>query len=67
MEGINELTISNAAYLSSWKGNVEIEIPFDSEEFDQKLLSLSNKSTKHNNGSNDSASSEYKERWKVRW
>lgn len=33
-DGIYELTISNAAYLSEWTGNSEIRIPFRSEQFD---------------------------------
>ena len=37
-DGINELTISNAAYLSQWKGNKRIAIPFDCDEFDKLLF-----------------------------
>lgn len=36
-DGICELTISNAAYLSEWTGNSEIFLPFDGEEFDRLL------------------------------
>lgn len=36
-DGIYELTISNAAYLSEWTGNAEIIIPFDSAQFDVLL------------------------------
>lgn len=36
-DGIYELTISNAAYLSEWTGNAEIPIPFDSKQFDSLL------------------------------
>lgn len=36
-DGICELTISNAAYLSEWTGNTEISIPFDLNKFDSLL------------------------------
>lgn len=36
-DGIYELTISNAAYLSRWKGNKRITLPFDCDEFDRLL------------------------------
>ena len=36
-EGINELTLSNAAYLSQWKGNETVRLPFDTGEFDALL------------------------------
>ena len=66
-EGINELSISNAAYLSSWNGNREIQLPFDEAEFDSKLRLLADKdSLKGNNKSVQSAGG-YKKRWQVRW
>ncbi len=67
VEGINELTISNAAYLSSWKNNSEIELPFDTDEFDQYLDQLA-KSSKYNiKESNAKLSNNYSNRWKVNW
>ena len=36
-EGINGLSISNAAHLSEWTGNSEISIPNDGEEFYREL------------------------------
>ena len=50
-EGINELTISNAAYLSSWCGSKEIELPFDTELFD-KMLGERIASSKYKGGEN---------------
>jgi len=67
IDGINELMISNAAYLSSWKGNVEIRIPFDYDEFDKDLLSQIDTTIKHSETSKNKTSTGYKERWKVRW
>ena len=66
-DGINELMISNAAYLSSWKGNAEIKIPFDCDEFDKGLLSQIDTTKKHSEISKSNTGSGYKERWKVRW
>lgn len=33
-DGINELMLSNAAYMSQWKNNEEISLPLDAAEFD---------------------------------
>ncbi len=67
VEGINELTISNAAYLSQWKGNIPVEIPFNGEEFDM-LLEAKKQNNKSNGGKTQSEfSKEYNTRWNVRW
>ncbi len=66
-DGIYELTLSNAAYLSSWKGNAEIALPFDCDEFDKHLSELVKTSTKHSAGEEQSESTGYRERWQVRW
>lgn len=66
-DGINELTISNAAYLSAWNNGKEIDIPFDTKEFD-KLLSVRIKNSTHNKSVSKTLSSEgYSARWDVRW
>ena len=36
-EGINGLTISNAAFLSSWLGGKEVELPFDEDLYYELL------------------------------
>lgn len=41
-DGIYELTISNAAYLSQWNGNKRITLPFDCDEFDRLLAKRRN-------------------------
>lgn len=66
-EGINELTLSNAAYLSDWKGNVEITLPFDADEFDKRLKELSSNSHYQSGEAKDITSVEYKKRWAVNW
>ncbi len=66
VEGINELTISNAAYLSAWKGNIPVSIPFDSTEFD---ILLEEHKTKHTDKAvkRDTEVNGYLPRWQVTW
>lgn len=65
-EGIFELTLSNAAYLSSWKGNCEIKLPFDTAEFDEFLHRLA-QNTEGRSGSTSSNTTGYHDRWRVQW
>ena len=66
-DGIYELTISNAAYLSSWLGNKEVKLPFDTAEFDC-LLEEHAKESKCVITENKKAPSDiYKDRWQVNW
>lgn len=66
-DGIFELTLSNAAYLSSWKNNCEIKLPFDDAEFEKKLLELSKFKKVKSDIKETNDFSTYKERWQVRW
>lgn len=67
-EGIRELMISNAAYLSSWKGNKEIVLPFDAAEYDALLAEKQAGSVWRDEMVQEAGeSTEYKERWKVIW
>lgn len=69
-DGINSLIISNAAYLSSWKGNREVNIPFDSDsmnEFENKLDEMALKSSFKESSGADGISSGYSKRWQVNW
>lgn len=67
IDGINEITLSNAAYLSEWQGNKEITLPFDSELFD-KLLAEKAKQSKHRIADSEkSGNTSYLPRWQVRW
>jgi len=67
-EGINELSISNAAYLSQWKGST-VKLPLDGKEFDGFLnMKISDLSLKGKNGSgSEELSKDYIDRWQVRW
>ncbi len=66
-DGINELSISNAAYLSAWNGGKEVEIPFDTAEFDYFLSARAEKSSYHQNKGDTLARDDYSSRWSVRW
>ncbi len=66
-DGIYELTLSNAAYMSQWKNNAEIKLPLDTAEFDM-LLSEKVKTSKYIcDESKSESNKQYSERWKVRW
>lgn len=66
-DGINELTISNAAYLSQWTGNALVQLPFDAAQFDAMLADKAAHSAgeKVGEGSQDNAG--YSARWQVNW
>ncbi len=65
-EGINELMISNAAYLSQWKGNVPVRLPIDADEFDRLLEDMMKKS-RVRQVIEKSVGGGYSERWSVKW
>ncbi len=73
-EGIHELTISNAVYLSDWKEDW-IEIPFEEEVFLQELTRKQKEEAlekkvnviRKSVSAQDIADGCYAERWKVRW
>lgn len=66
IDGINELTISNAAYLSEWLGNKKIDLPFDNKLFDSQLAKRqkNSKFKLYDGGEN---LGNYNSRWLVRW
>lgn len=66
-DGINELTLSNAAYLSQWQGNIEITLPFDSELYDGLLAEKAKQSKFHAADSEKSGNTSYLPKWQVRW
>lgn len=64
-EGINSLTISNAAYLSAWEGRT-VTLPIDEKAFEAHLDELrknEHNENKHTATQNDDSCAE---RWKVR-
>ena len=67
-EGIKELSISNAAYLSQWNGNKEIPIPFEPALFDEFLKErIRDSAERDRSGSNNPLYEGYSERWQVNW
>ncbi len=66
-EGIHELTISNAAYLSQWTGNTAVDLPFDTALFDEKLKSLQATSSYTPGHNRSNADGTYSKRWQVNW
>ena len=66
-EAINELTLSNAVYLSQWKGNEVIKLPFDSDEFDYLLNEKIKNSQKKSSKSTPNNTYTYLNRWTTNW
>ena len=69
-EGVNELSLSNAAYLSAWKGGTSIRLPLSEEdraEFDRLLSERKAKSKYKDTGSTGASDGEYLSRWSVQW
>ena len=66
-DGINELLISNAAYLSSWKEEwIDLkDFPYD--EFEKRLNELKANSKVKPEEEYRASSGKYKNRWKVNW
>ena len=66
-DGLKELTISNAAYLSQWQGHAEIQLPMDTAAFDALLAERARdsrlKAAEHKVGGEDG----YSTRWQVNW
>ena len=67
IEGINELTISNAAYLSSWNGSRPVKLPLDCEAFDKKLAELAANSRLKDAKVSDKYNTAYSKRWQINW
>ena len=67
-DGMHELMLSNAAYLSEWTGNQEVILPVDGKKFDSLLKEKCVYSLLSQDGeeTNDSAD-ESMARWQVRW
>lgn len=66
-DGINELMISNAAYLSQWTGNSRIPLPFDTAEFDRLLKEKQKSSEIKEKTVKNSTDKSCGERWQINW
>ena len=65
-DGLNELSISNAAYLSAWTDNSSVALPLDDVVFDERLDAKQATSI-YNNQSDSQFHTDYISRWKVQW
>ena len=65
-DGICQLSLTNAAYLSQWKGE-EVSLPLDAEEYERYLEKKIASSKKIGTSSFTSPAGEYKSRWQVNW
>lgn len=69
VEGIHELMLSNAAYLSAWNGNALVQLPIDPEAFDRALQERIQGSSFPGKPpspcKNDAGT--YLSRWSIRW
>ncbi len=66
-DGIYELTLSNAAYLSQWQGNIAVALPFDDALFDRLLAQKKMSSHYHEAELAGKENMSYLPRWQVRW
>ena len=66
-DGICELTLSNAAYLSQWSGNREIVLPLDEAAFDRELAKRAEQSKYCVRDNVAHPDGRYSERWQVKW
>jgi len=66
-DGIFELTLSNAAYLSYWKGNQPVKLPLDLAEFDRILGERINNSNYQSKKIPHHEDGTYLPRWQVQW
>ena len=66
-DGVKELTLSNAAYLSQWQGNSPVPIPFDAARFDAMLGERAAGSSYRAGHRTSELNDRYSERWQVKW
>lgn len=64
-EGVNQLTLTNAAYLSSWTGK-EIKLPLDTELFDS-ILSEKRRNSSYKSDGDASPDGKMSDRWEIKW
>lgn len=67
VEGINQLSLANAAYLSQAKGNAKVALPLDPDEYDLFLAKARSGEEPGKGAKPETLAGEYNERWKVRF
>ena len=66
-EGLHQLTLQNAAYLSAWEGNRPVDIPFDPARYDALLAKKQATSAVRTQGKGHTHSESYSHRWQINW
>ena len=65
-DGLNQLAIQNAAYMSAWKG-CTVQLPFDEGEYDALLAARQRGASRPTSGSAPMESRDYNPRWQIQW
>ncbi len=66
-DALNELTLSNAAYLSQWTGNAPVALPMDNAAFDRLLAEHARGSSLKQTIEEKDKAGGYSQRWQVNW
>ena len=66
-DALAELTISNAAYLSQWRGNAPVALPMDTAAFDRLLAEHAAASIARETKDAAEGRTRYSQRWQVNW
>ena len=64
-DGLNQLALQNAAYMSAWTGKT-VALPFDEAQYDA-LLAQRQEGSVTRSGSGSHTNSEYSDRWQIKW
>ncbi len=65
-EGLNEITLANAAYLSDWLGH-PVELPLDEEAYCQELQKRVSTSQLRTSAATSGENVDHRSRWRVKW
>ena len=66
-DGLAQLTLINAAYLSAWRGSARIELPFDTALYDRLLAARVAHSVYRGENAVSKPSEAQADRWQVNW
>ena len=64
-DGLHQLALQNAAYLSAWTGKT-VQLPFDEAQYDA-LLAQRQEGSVTRSGGGSHANREYSDRWQIKW
>ena len=65
-DGLNQLALQNAAYMSAWKG-CTVQLPFDEGEYDALLAARQASAEQERTGGTPFESTDYHDRWQINW